>query len=68
MEQVVKHYKVTKYCQYEEVALIGNVSGLTKQPNYGSIVGSNGYACSVDTWLDDETGEGWEIRTFVKVT
>lgn len=62
--EISKHYKITKFCQYEEVALIGDVSGLTLQPNYGAILTTGGHACTHQTWLNEETGEGWEIRTF----
>jgi len=63
--EICKHYKITKFCQYEEVALTGDVSGLTLQPNYGAVTTTGGHSCNYQTWLDEDTGEGWEIRTYI---
>lgn len=63
--QIQKYYRITKWSKYEEVALIGDVSGLQLQPNYGTVNTTGGHFVNFQTWLNDDTGDGWEIRTFI---
>lgn len=61
--EIIKSYKITKFCQYTEVEVIGSCEGLTYDalPAYMS---KEGNICTTYTWLSDNTGEGWEIRKF----
>lgn len=61
--EICKHYKVVNWCQYEELSLIGDVSGLTLQPNYGAVTTTGGHSCNYQTWLNEDTGEGTTIST-----
>ena len=62
--KIVKTYKITEWCQYQEIAEIGDTSNFVLQPNYGGISTTGGHICNYQTWLDDATGDGFEIRTF----
>lgn len=61
--QIEKHYKITNWCDYEEVALIGSVFGMEKEPPVGSFYTKAGYLCTTQTWFNG-LGDGWEIRTY----
>ena len=63
MQTIEKHYKITNWCEYEEVALIGNVSAMKKEPPIGSFYTKSNHLCNTQTWFNDQ-GEGWEIRSF----
>ena len=63
MQSIEKHYKITSWCEYEEVALIGNVEGMIKDPAQPSYFSKAGHLCNTQTWFNDQ-GEGWEIRSF----
>ena len=62
--EIIKHYKVTKWCQYEELALIGDVSGMSVE-FIGDYTTASGHICKTKLWLDNGSGEGWEIRTYI---
>ena len=62
--EISKHYKIIKWCKYEEVATIGDVSGMNEQPNYGPVNTTGGHIMRLQCWLNDDTDEGWEIRTY----
>ena len=61
--EITKHYKLTKWCQYEEAALIGDVSGMSVE-FIGDYTTASGHVCATKLWLDNSTGEGWEIRIY----
>ena len=62
MQTIIKQYKITKWCNYQEVDQIGKVSSAPIIiPVY---VSSAGHAVTTEQWLNDETGEGWEVRTY----
>lgn len=62
MQIIEKHYKITNWCDYEEVALIGSVVGLL-QDNPMTFTTKEGHVCTTKTWLG-MGGSGWEIRTY----
>lgn len=60
--KIQKHYKITNWCQYEEVALIGDVCGLLKEVPTPFFT-KEGHLCYTETWLG-MGGTGWEIRSY----
>lgn len=63
MQTIIKHYKVIKYCQYEEVNAIGDASGMSVE-FIGDYITSSGHLCKTKLWLNNDTGDGWETREF----
>lgn len=62
MQTIIKHYKITNWCNYQEVDQIGKVI----YPPFiiPAYVSSCGHTVTTEQWLNDETGEGWETRTY----
>ena len=62
MKTIIKHYKITNWCNYKEVDSIDKV--IYPPSIIPAYVSSAGHVVTAEQWLNDETGEGWETRTY----
>lgn len=60
--QVVKHYKVTNWCNYSEIESLPQMK--LPPEKIAPYLTTGGHVCSVELWLNEDTGEGYETRTF----
>lgn len=59
--EIIKHYKITKWCQYEEVT---DVPVMSLAPSFTCHTMMSGHPVYVEQWINDDTGEGYEVRKF----
>lgn len=62
MNIIEKHYKITNWCNYQEVEQIGKV--IFPPFVIPAYVSSSGHTVTTEQWLNEDTGEGWEIRKY----
>lgn len=62
--EIKKHFKITNWTNYNEVESIGGVSDMVLQPSTGPIYYQHGLTVRFELWLNEENGNGWEIRTY----
>jgi hypothetical protein len=61
MKTIIKQYKITNWCNYQEVEEIGSVDGMTID-FIGNYMTASNNLCKTTQWMNDQ-GEGWEIRS-----
>lgn len=62
MQTIIKQYKITNWCNYQQVDQIGKV--IYPPVIIPAYISSAGHTVTTEQWLNDETGEGWEVRTY----